>query len=44
MVDNRRDVGSDKVLAFTQTNNQRIILFGADDFIRLVFAHKHQAV
>ena len=44
MVDNRRDIGGDKVFTLAQTDNQRIILFGADDFIRLVFAHKYQTV
>ena len=44
MVDNCRNIGSDKVFTLAQADNQRIILFGADDFIRLVFAHKYQAV
>ena len=44
MVDNCRNIGSDKVFTLAKADNQRIILFGADNFIRLVFAHKHQAV
>ena len=44
MVDNRRDIRGDKVFTLAQTDNQRIILFGTDDFIRLIFTHKHQAV
>ena len=44
MIDNCRNIGSDKVFTLAKADNQRIILFGADDFIRLVFAHKHQTI
>ena len=44
MVDNSRNIGGNKVFTLAKADNQRIILFGADDFIRLVFAHKYQTV
>ena len=44
VVDDCRNIGSNKVFTFTQANNQGVILFGADDFILLCFTHKYQGV
>ena len=44
VVDDCRNIGSNKVFTFTQANNQGVIFFGADDFVLLCFTHKHQGV
>ena len=44
VVNDCRDIGSDKVFTFAQANNQRVIFFGADDFILFSFAHEYQRV
>ena len=39
---NRRNIGGNKVFAFTKADNQRIIFFRANELIRLCCAHKYQ--
>ena len=44
VVNDCRNIGSDEVFTFAQANNQRVIFFGADDFVLFSFAHKYQRV
>ena len=44
MIDNRRNIRSDKILTLAQADNQRIILLRADNLVRLVLTHHHQTV
>ena len=41
---NSRYIGSNKIFAFTKSNNQRIIFFCANYFLRLFGTHKHQRI
>ena len=41
---NRRNIGGNKVFTFAKADNQRIVLFSADEFIRLSRAHKYQRI
>ena len=40
----RRNIGSDEVFSFTKPNDQRIIFFSANYFLRFLRAHKHQRI
>jgi len=43
-MDNRRNVGSDKIFTFAQTDDQGIVLFGADDLVGFMFGNKDQRI
>ena len=41
---NCRDIGSDEVFAFAQTDYERIVFFRADERIRIILAHEHERI